>query len=249
MRVVPTRWHGRATFVVTTSGTSIAGSHPLVVTTNGTACHACGAHRMARACHIRALPSQVPLPSLAAVDVAETRIPGVKVLFPRKLGDPRGFLSETYRSKDLAEAGIDADFVQENDSFSARAGTVRGLHFQVPPAVQAKLVRVVSGAILDVAVDLRRGSPTFGKHVAVEISREKWNQVFVPAGFAHGFCTLAPDTHVLYKVTAYYSPQHERGLLWNDPALGIAWLIPPGGPVLSERDKSLPKLADLPAYF
>ncbi len=183
------------------------------------------------------------------MNVSETPIPGVRILIPRKHGDPRGYLSETYRKKDLAGAGIDADFVQENDSWSARPGTVRGLHFQAPPAAQAKLIRVVSGAILDVSVDLRRRSPTYGRHVAVEVSREQWNQVFVPAGFAHGFCTLAPDTHVIYKTTAYYSPQHERGLLWNDPALGIDWPIPPGGPVLSDRDRTWPKLADLPAYF
>ena len=161
------------------------------------------------------------------MEVVETRFPDVKVLVPRKLGDHRGFISETYNKRTLAETAIELSFVQDNHSLSADKGTIRGLHYQLPPFAQHKLVRVVRGAILDVAVDLRRGSPMFGEHVAVEISAEKWNQIFVPIGFAHGFCTLEPNTEVVYKVTNYYAPDHDRGLLWNDPALGIDWPVSP----------------------
>jgi dTDP-4-dehydrorhamnose 3,5-epimerase len=183
------------------------------------------------------------------VKVIDTRIPDVKVLVPERFGDHRGFLSETYSSRTLAGAGIELEFVQDNDSVSAEKGTIRGLHFQVPPRVQAKLVRVVRGAIFDVAVDLRRGSPTRGRHVAEEISAENWKQVLVPVGFAHGFCTLEPDTHVVYKVTGHYSPEHDKGLLWNDPALQIEWPVDAGRAVLSERDMRWPRLAELPEYF
>jgi dTDP-4-dehydrorhamnose 3,5-epimerase len=183
------------------------------------------------------------------VNVIETEIPDVKVLCPARFGDHRGFFSETYNRRVLAEAGLELDFVQDNDSFSAEPGTIRGLHFQVPPFAQHKLVRVVRGAVLDVAVDLRRGSPTRGRHVAVRISAEEGNQVLVPVGFAHGFCTLEPSTHVIYKVTSHYSPQHDKGLLWNDPALGIQWPVSAGEAVLSERDTKWACLADLPDYF
>jgi dTDP-4-dehydrorhamnose 3,5-epimerase len=183
------------------------------------------------------------------VNVIETEIPDIKVLSPERFGDDRGFLSETYNRRALAEAGLELDFVQDNDSLTAEPGTVRGLHFQVPPFAQHKLVRVVRGAILDVAVDLRRGSPTRGRHVAVQISAEEWNQVFVPAGFAHGFCTLKPDTHIVYKVTSHYSPQHDKGLLWSDPALGIQWPVSAAEAVLSQRDTQWPRLAELPDYF
>ncbi|MHC4128378.1 MAG: dTDP-4-dehydrorhamnose 3,5-epimerase [Planctomycetota bacterium] len=168
--------------------------------------------------------------------VVETEIPDVKVLSPERLGDRRGSFSETYSSRALAGAGIDLDFVQDNDSLSVQRWTIRGLHFQVPPFAQHKLIRVVRGAILDVAVDLRRGSPTRGRHVAVEVSADRWNQVLVPVGFAHGFCTLEPDTHVIYKVTCHYAPEHDKGLLWNDPAL-------------AQRDTKWPLLAKLPDYF
>jgi dTDP-4-dehydrorhamnose 3,5-epimerase len=183
------------------------------------------------------------------VNVLETDIPDVKVLSPERFGDDRGFFSETYNRRALAEAGLELDFVQDNDSLSAEPGTVRGLHFQIPPFAQHKLVRVVRGAILDVAVDLRRGSTTRGRHVAVRISAENWNQVLVPEGFAHGFCTLEPDTHIVYKVTSHYSPQHDKGLLWNDPALGIQWPVSAGEAVLSQRDTKWPRLADLADYF
>lgn len=183
------------------------------------------------------------------VEVIDTAIPDVKILTPEKFSDRRGFFSETYRKRTLDEAGIKLEFVQENDSLSGPTGTIRGLHFQTPPFTQAKLVRVVRGAIFDVAVDLRRNSPTLGRHVTVEISAERWNQVFVPACFAHGFCTLEPDTHVIYKVTKYYAPDHERGLLWNDPALTIDWPVSEAEAVLSDRDRTWPSLADLRDLF
>jgi len=183
------------------------------------------------------------------MDIEALEIPDVKILKPRKFGDHRGFFSETYNRKALAEAGIDLDFVQDNHSLSGEVGTLRGLHFQTPPFGQDKLVRVVRGAILDVAVDLRKGSATYGKHVAAEISAEAWNQILVPIGFAHGFITLTPDVEVIYKVTNYYAPDHDKGLLWSDPALGIDWPLPPGGPILSDKDKVQPTLAEIDAPF
>ncbi|MGE3475613.1 MAG: dTDP-4-dehydrorhamnose 3,5-epimerase [Rhodospirillaceae bacterium] len=181
--------------------------------------------------------------------VESLAIPEVKIIRPRKHGDARGFFSETYAKKAFAEAGINLDFVQDNHAFSAAKATVRGLHFQSAPFAQDKLVRVVRGSILDVAVDLRRASPTYGKHVSAVISADEWNQILVPVGFAHGLLTLEPDTEVLYKVTNYYAPQHDLGLLWNDPALGIAWPVSEADAVLSAKDKAQPRLADLPAYF
>ncbi|HLL88787.1 MAG TPA: dTDP-4-dehydrorhamnose 3,5-epimerase [Tepidisphaeraceae bacterium] len=182
--------------------------------------------------------------------MSHERIPDVKLVRPDKFGDSRGFFSETYSRKALAAAGfLDVEFVQDNQSLSAEVGCVRGLHFQTPPMAQAKLVRVVRGAILDVAVDLRRSSPTFGRHVAVRVSAAEWNQIFVPEGFAHGFCTLEPDTEVIYKVTTYYSPQHDKGLRWDDPAMGIDWPVTAEVAKLSDKDKKHPTLAELPAYF
>ena len=181
------------------------------------------------------------------MQVEQLRIPDVKVLTPKKHGDHRGFFSEAYSRRALAEAGIEIEFVQDNHSRSAAKGTVRGLHFQIPPFAQDKLVRVVRGAVFDVAVDLRRGSPTYGRHASVTLSVESWNQVLVPAGFAHGFQTLAPDTEVIYKVSGYYAPDHDKGLLWNDPALGIEWPIPEREAVLSDKDRRQPRLADLAA--
>ncbi len=183
------------------------------------------------------------------MDVEALEIPDVRILKPKKFGDHRGFFSETYNKQALAEAGIDLDFVQDNHSLSGEVGTLRGLHFQTPPFGQDKLVRVVRGAILDVAVDLRKGSATYGKHVAAEISAEAWNQILVPIGFAHGFITLTPDVEVIYKVTNYYAPAHDKGLLWSDPSLGIDWPLPPGGPILSDKDKVQPTLAEIDAPF
>src|SRR3954453_12328948 len=146
-----------------------------------------------------------------------TDIPAIKLILPKKFGDHRGFFSEVYSRKALAEVGILTDFVQDNHSLSVEKGVLRGLHYQVAPMAQDKLVRVVHGAILDVALDIRRDSPTFGKHVSAVLSAENWRQMFIPVGFAHGFITLESNTEVVYKVSDYYAPQHERGILWNDP--------------------------------
>lgn len=183
------------------------------------------------------------------MEIERLAIPEVLLIHPKKFGDDRGFFSETYSRQAWRQAGFETEFVQDNHSLSAKAGTVRALHFQVPPFAQDKLVRVVRGAILDVAVDLRRGSPTFGRHVSVVLSAEAWNQLFVPIGFAHGFCTLEDDTEVIYKVTQYYAPDHDRGLLWNDPDLGIAWPVEAEQAVLSDKDRLHPRLKDLAAYF
>lgn len=183
------------------------------------------------------------------MDVRACAIPDVLEIRPRRFDDARGFFSEVYNARQLAEHGVSLTFVQDNHSLSREPGTIRGLHFQTPPYAQDKLVRVPRGRILDVAVDIRRGSPTFGKHVAVELSAESWNQLLVPTGFAHGFCTLEPDTEVLYKVTAYYAPDHDKGLLWDDPALAIAWPFGRETARVSDKDARQPALAALPAYF
>jgi len=183
------------------------------------------------------------------MQLIETRIPEVKLLLPKQFKDPRGFFSEVYSRKAFAEAGIRSEFVQDNHSLSAEQGVVRGLHYQIPPMAQDKLIRVVRGSILDVAVDIRRGSATFGKHVTAVLSDENWQQMFVPAGFAHGFVTLEPNTEVLYKVSSYYSPTHERGIRWNDPALGIDWGIDPTRAILSEKDRVYPVLASAADLF
>jgi dTDP-4-dehydrorhamnose 3,5-epimerase len=184
-----------------------------------------------------------------AIEVSELRISGLKLVKPRKFGDARGFFSETYNKQEFAQAGIVIEFVQDNQSLSPSVGTIRGLHFQTPPFAQDKLVRVTRGRILDVAVDLRRSSPTCGEWTSVEISAQDWSQVLVPIGFAHGFCTLEPDTEVIYKVTNYYSPAHDFGLLWNDPDLDIAWPIKPEHVVLSDKDRKQPRLKDLSFRF
>lgn len=183
------------------------------------------------------------------MQVKELSIPDVKVLTPKKHGDHRGFFSEVYNKRTLAAAGIDIDFVQDNHSLSAERGTMRGLHFQAPPFALDKLVRVVRGSVFDVAVDVRRGSPTYGKHVSVILSAEMWNQILVPIGFAHGFMTLEADSEVIYKVSNYYSVEHDNGLLWNDPDLGIAWPIQEGEAILSDKDRVQPRFADLVTPF
>ena len=183
------------------------------------------------------------------MQIEDTALAGVKIVTPKKIGDARGFFSETYNRQIFARAGIDLEFVQDNQSLSAEVGTIRGLHFQSPPFAQAKLVRVARGAILDVAVDIRRSSPTFGKHVAVELSRENWRQLLVPVGFAHGFVTLEPDTEVIYKVSNYYAPANDHGLAFDDPALGIDWRVDLSRAILSDKDRRHPKLADLPPVF
>ncbi|MFC4352545.1 dTDP-4-dehydrorhamnose 3,5-epimerase [Fodinicurvata halophila] len=183
------------------------------------------------------------------MEIAALAIPEVKLLTPRKHGDDRGFFSEVYNKKVLAEAGIDIDFVQDNHTWSVEAGTLRGLHFQAPPFAQDKLVRVVRGSIFDVAVDLRRGSPTFGQYVSATISAAAWNQILMPIGFAHGFVTLEPDCEVLYKVSDYYAPEHDMGVAWNDPDIAIDWPLNGRDAKLSEKDRKLPLLKDLPEVF
>ncbi len=176
-------------------------------------------------------------------------IPEVRILKPKRVSDHRGFFSETYSKRMLASVGIHLDFVQDNHSLSIEKGVIRGLHFQIPPFAQDKLVRVVRGAVFDVAVDLRRSSPTFGRHVSTVISAREWNQVLVPIGFAHGFCTLEPDTEVIYKVTNYYSPEHDKGLLWNDPELGIPWPVSEKEAILSEKDNHQLRFSELGKFF
>ena len=179
--------------------------------------------------------------------VERLAIPDVLLVEPARFGDARGFFSEVWSRRALAQHGITADFVQDNHSLSREAGVVRGLHFQRPPAAQGKLVRVVRGAVLDVAVDLREGSPTYGRHVATRLSAENWRQLWVPRGFAHGFCTLEPDTEVLYKVDAYYDREADAGIRWDDPALGIDW--PVAAPILSDKDRAAPCLAEVAPPF
>ncbi|WP_411289116.1 dTDP-4-dehydrorhamnose 3,5-epimerase [Phenylobacterium sp.] len=181
--------------------------------------------------------------------VTPLALPEVLLITPRRHGDARGWFSETWSRKAMLEAGVDADFVQDNQAFSARRGTLRGLHFQMAPHAQAKLVRVLRGAIYDVAVDIRQGSPTFGRWVGAELTAERGEQIWVPRGFAHGYCTLSDDTELVYKVDALYAPQAEGGLIWNDPDLGIDWPVA-GDVVTSDKDKTLPRLKDLaPVQF
>jgi dTDP-4-dehydrorhamnose 3,5-epimerase len=183
------------------------------------------------------------------MQLIDMEIPQVKLLAPKKYGDARGFFSETYSQKAMKDLGLDLKFVQDNHSFSAAKGVLRGLHYQLSPMAQDKLVRVIRGAILDVAVDIRKSSPTFGQYVKAIISAENWRQILIPVGFAHGFVTLEPDTEVIYKVTEYYSPSHERGIAWNDPAIGIDWATEKFEPVLSERDKVHPTLKNQSDLF
>lgn len=176
-------------------------------------------------------------------------IPDVILVELKRFGDHRGFFSETFHASRYDEAGIKGPFVQDNHSLSREVGVLRGLHFQIAPSPQGKLVRCTAGAILDVAVDIREGSPTFGQHVSAELTADNGHQLWVPVGFAHGFITREPDTEVQYKVTGYYDPDADRGLAWDDPALGIDWGQGGASPVLSEKDRNHPTLADLPTYF
>jgi len=181
--------------------------------------------------------------------VTSAAIDAVKIVTPKLIADSRGAFCETYNQERLAEHGIVANFVQDNQSASAANGTIRGLHFQGHPAAQAKLIRVLKGRILDVAVDLRRSSPTYGKWVAEEVSAENRKQVFIPVGFAHGFCTLEIDTHVFYKVSAFYSPLNDFGIAWDDSDLGINWPVAPSQATLSDKDRRMPAFRSLPGYF
>ncbi|WGF86754.1 dTDP-4-dehydrorhamnose 3,5-epimerase [Marinivivus vitaminiproducens] len=183
------------------------------------------------------------------MEVIATAIPDVCLVRPKRHGDPRGWFSEVWNRQRFAEAGLDFDWMQDNQSLSGPAGTLRGLHFQTPPFAQTKLVRVLAGAILDVAVDLRRGSPWFGRHVAVELSAGQPDQILIPRGFAHGFVTLKPNTQVLYKVDAPYAPDHDAGIAWNDPDLAIAWPVGPENVHLSDKDRRQPAWRELPDAF
>lgn len=174
---------------------------------------------------------------------------GLLLIEPTRIGDMRGFFSETFRADRFEAAAGPARFVQENHSLSARRGTVRGLHYQRAPRAQGKLVRVTRGAILDIAVDIRSGSPTFGRYVAIELSAENWRQLWLPEGFLHGFCTLCDDVEVVYKVTDYYSREHDAGVRWDDPDIGIAWPVSAEGAQLSDKDRTAPLLREIGPQF
>jgi len=190
------------------------------------------------------------MPTKPTMRTKQLQIADVVLLTPVQNTDNRGFFSETYNRKIFEELGIHANFVQDNHSSSNQAFVLRGLHFQKPPTDQGKLIRVTQGSILDVALDIRQNSPTYGKHVSAILSAKNWHQLWIPSGFAHGFCTLEENTQVQYKVTNYYSRENECGIAYNDPALSIDWNLPAGvKPVLSERDKNHRNFAQLPGYF
>lgn len=175
-------------------------------------------------------------------EIRQLGLEGVLEITPKRFGDARGFFSETYNAERFAEFGVDLAFVQDNHSLSAPRGVLRGLHYQLAPRAQDKLVRVVRGAILDVAVDIRRGSPTFGRWISIEVSAEKWNQILVPKGFAHGFLTLVENTEVIYKVSDFYSPEHDRSIRFDDPRIGIEWPMDASALQLSDKDRNAPLL-------
>lgn len=179
------------------------------------------------------------------MQIRKLQLEGALEIVTRKFGDARGYFSETYSRPRFAEAGIDIDWVQDNQSFSAEQGVLRGLHFQVAPFAQDKLVRVLRGSIFDVLVDLRKGSPTYGKWDSCVLTAEDRNQLLVPKGFAHGFLTLEPGVEVFYKVSAPYSPECDRGIRWNDPSIGVAWPLDGRQPILSTKDAAAPLLADV----
>jgi dTDP-4-dehydrorhamnose 3,5-epimerase len=183
------------------------------------------------------------------LQIQPLEIDGLLLITPNKHGDERGFFSEVFRADILAQHGVEAPFVQDNHAFSAQVGVLRGLHYQAPPSAQGKLVHCPHGAILDVAVDIRRGSPSFGQHVSVELSAVNWRQLWVPPGFAHGYVTLEPNTEVLYKVTTYYDPTADRGIAWDDPALGIDWRLSASQVILSAKDQRNPPLAEVEVPF
>ena len=177
-------------------------------------------------------------------------IPDVVLLRPKRHGDARGYFVESFNARNFArEVGVEAAFVQDNEALSAMVGTVRGLHFQRSPTAQGKLVRAIKGAIFDVAVDIRAGSPSFGRHVSATLTADSGDQIWVPPGFAHGYCTVEPDSVIAYKVTDFYSAADDGGVSWDDPALAIDWPVAPGAALLSDKDRRQPRLADLPATF
>lgn len=173
----------------------------------------------------------------------------VRLLKPKRIEDERGWFVETYNHQRYLGLGVEAAFCQDNHSLSRPVGVLRGLHFQAPPHAQAKLVRCIRGRIWDVAVDIRAGSPTYGRWVGAELTADNGRQLYVPTGFAHGFVTLEPDTEVEYKVSAFYDRGSEGGLIWNDAALGLPWPLPPGGPIVSDKDQVLPGLAEFESPF
>jgi dTDP-4-dehydrorhamnose 3,5-epimerase len=181
------------------------------------------------------------------MDIQECEIAAVKLITPKQFTDVRGSFSEIWSDRLFRKEIADVTFVQDNQSISRLRGTVRGLHFQRPPFSQAKLVRVVRGSILDVAVDIRRGSPSYGKHVSVKLDATCGMQLWIPEGFLHGFCTLEDNTAVHYKVSEYYSPEHDAGVYWDDSDLEIKWPVSPESAVLSEKDRHLPRLSEMPA--
>ncbi len=183
------------------------------------------------------------------MDISDTTLAEVKLLTPRRFGDDRGFFCETWSAARLRDEGLDLDFVQDNESLSAKAGTLRGLHYQAPPHAQAKLVRVVRGAIRDVAVDARRGSPTFGQWMAVELTAKTGAQLLVPRGFLHGFVTLEDATHVLYKVDGVFDAPSDGAVAWNDPDLAVDWGVAADAVILSDKDRRAPAFADWSSPF
>lgn len=183
------------------------------------------------------------------MQVTRLAIPDVALLRPKRHGDARGYFVESFNDRTFRREVGEAVFVQDNEALSARRGTVRGLHFQRPPTAQGKLVRALRGAIFDVAVDIRSGSPTFGHHVSAILTADEGDQLWVPPGFAHGYCTMEPDSVIGYKVTDFYSAADDGGIAWDDPALGIAWPVAPGDALLSDKDGRQPRLADLPSIF
>jgi dTDP-4-dehydrorhamnose 3,5-epimerase len=186
---------------------------------------------------------------MSSVATEPLEIDGLILFRPKKFLDARGYFTETYNAGAYAEAGVGAPFVQDNQSLSLDAGTIRGLHFQTPPEPQAKLIRVIEGSIFDVGVDLRRGSPTYGRWCAVTLTAEAGEQLFVPRGFAHGFCTLEPNTIVAYKVDGYYAPDCDNGLKWDDPDLAISWPVDPARVIVSDKDAKLGYFRDLDTPF
>lgn len=183
------------------------------------------------------------------MQITPTSIPDVLIIQPQKHGDERGFFSEIFREDKLAEFGFTERFIQDNHTYSAEPYVLRGLHFQSPPYAQDKLLRVIKGSIYDVAVDIRKGSPTFGNWVGLELSAQNFKQLLVPKGFAHGYLTLEPDTEVLYKVTNGYAPESDKGLMWNDSKIGIDWPLAGNEPQLSAKDKIQPSFEELPDFF
>jgi len=179
----------------------------------------------------------------------DTALPEVKIVVPKLIGDTRGIFSEVWNARQFSEVGIEPVFVQDNHVRNPRKGTLRGLHYQLPPKAQGKLLRVTRGAIFDVAVDIRKGSPNFGRHADAVLSADNWYQLWVPAGFAHAYCTLEDDTEVQYKVTDFYSPAHDRGIFWNDPRLTITWPVTVETALVSDRDRKLPRLAEQSELF